>query len=307
MEQCSNKSPLTLDERISFEHLKDAIQSLGPLVMHSETNPYKVIIDVVPCMCGNEECHADIVVVKRENGLFSIRWILEPEQLIEFDSLIHFKNWVILGGLEDSFAERLIIETESELVFDCHYSDVPAITCVCSDCAKNLGEENIWRRMLLSQLSLSLYDRDNLMEYAASNYGDDVEDLVKRVFDLGYTAGRVFSEYAVKKFIEPQALAGQRYEAQKAKRANAAGEKSATLRLKRIEALLSEMERLVADSPNIARIGPEYLAKLACEDAIKRNSKLWSQGAGQIGEYLGLIRRGEVGGDLQERYKTMFP
>jgi hypothetical protein len=46
---------------------------------------------------------------------------------------------------------------------------------------------------------------------------------------------------------------------------------------------------------------------MASQDAVADDPALWSQGAGQVEEYLGEIRRGEAGEQMLARYLAMFP
>ena len=48
------------------------------------------------------------------------------------------------------------------------------------------------------------------------------------------------------------------------------------------------------------------IPEIALREAIKKDASLWSQGKGQVQEYLGEIRRGEAGQDLQVRYVALL-
>ena len=51
---------------------------------------------------------------------------------------------------------------------------------------------------------------------------------------------------------------------------------------------------------------PKAVANLAAEDAAKDAPSVWAQGRGQVDEYLGEVRRGEAGEELQARYQRIF-
>lgn len=325
------KSPLDVYGPIDFDKLREATRTLGPLRMRSASGPYSVEVMVTDCACG---CGEAVVNVLRRNGVFSIRWILDEEDLRHFESLDNFKDNVLAGALLDTSGERQFIERQIEQTFEAHYSDVEPHVCICENCAAHIGEEALWRRMLLSQLASNLTSRDADIEEAHRKFGDLItqvidsvamgdmptrvdrkmardymirvaERFVRGAFDLGYQTGRLFSEYQVKDGIEEHALTGMNFEAKQARRAREAGAKSAEKRLERMRALVSFMEQLA--TPTTLRFGALALAEKACEDAMADNPALWSQGAGQIEEYVGLIKRGEAGADLKARYLAMFP
>ena len=116
-----------------------------------------------------------------------------------------------------------------------------------------------------------------------------------------------FSEYKVKRFIEPDALLGQEYNEIKARRSVASGAKSSESRRRRVLSLLTCMEKLVRDNPALGRFPPNEVAEVARNDAVTSDPQLWGQGANQYLDYLGEIRRGEAGEDLKTRFETMFP
>lgn len=308
-------SPLDPQAPIDWAVLSQTIRELGPFRVRSADSPYTIEISVHDCTCDEENCDAEFALIRRRNGLFSIQWMLSPEEVVGFENLDHLRYAVLAGNLNDSCAERQIIEGEVERVLGKHYLDVRPMTCLCTECLKAAGKD-LPLRMLLSQMASNLSARldmfqevrDQMDAYGAPDEAiEEIDGYIQFAFDHGYQLGRQYSEYQVKRDIEEDALAGRSFDEWKAKRAQGAGVASAGNRLKRITALLSQMEILLAESAAVARFGPEALAKLACEDAVNADPALWSQGAGQVLEYLGEIRRGEVGDDLKARYFAMFP
>ncbi|AUQ51093.1 hypothetical protein PhaeoP83_02844 [Phaeobacter inhibens] len=89
-----------------------------------------------------------------------------------------------------------------------------------------------------------------------------------------------------------------------------AGEKgrqsSAKARSKRIASLLAGMETMAKKNPDIIKLGPTCLAALGLDEAIEADPKLWSQGRGQVEEYIGEMKRGEAGQDIQARYLALL-
>lgn len=84
-------------------------------------------------------------------------------------------------------------------------------------------------------------------------------------------------------------------------------ERSARARKRRIEALMSALEKVAERNPDIAAIlGPKSLLAIAIPEAAEADPSLWTQGQGQAEEYLGEVRRGEAGKGLQSRYQRLF-
>lgn len=118
----------------------------------------------------------------------------------------------------------------------------------------------------------------------------------------GYSAGYLLRdlefamhgvEAAAEKFIRRSRNAGAK-----------GRESSARKRLQRITDLIGRMEAIVRANPIAAVMAPKDVAAYALRDA---DMSLWSQGRGQVSDYLGEARRGEVGEDLQNRYLALFP
>jgi hypothetical protein len=69
---------------------------------------------------------------------------------------------------------------------------------------------------------------------------------------------------------------------------------------------MDAMEKVCQRNPDIANLGEDPISELALREAIQKDDSLWSQGKGQVQEYLGEIRRGEAGPELQSRYAALF-
>lgn len=83
--------------------------------------------------------------------------------------------------------------------------------------------------------------------------------------------------------------------------------KSIQARKDRIESLMEAIEAVCARNPDIAGFGCELVAKTVITHCEAAAPTLWRNGKGQVGEYLGEIRRGEAGSDLQARFRKLFP
>lgn len=85
------------------------------------------------------------------------------------------------------------------------------------------------------------------------------------------------------------------------------GTESGLSRDKRIVDLLEKIEAVAARNPDMVKLGARGVASIAVTDCVVGNPSLWVQGAGQVTEYLGVIRRGEAGPEAQARYVALFP
>lgn len=82
--------------------------------------------------------------------------------------------------------------------------------------------------------------------------------------------------------------------------------KSAEAREKRRADLLEKMELIASRNVDAVRFGEDAFSQVALKECIKDDEALWTQGAGQVAEYLGEIRRGEAGPDMEKRYRALF-
>lgn len=83
--------------------------------------------------------------------------------------------------------------------------------------------------------------------------------------------------------------------------------KSSQAREKRRSMLFERMVELASRNADIAQLlGAEGVARLALQQCIEEDAIAWKQGPGQVSEYLGEIRRGEAGTELQQRYQQIF-
>lgn len=90
------------------------------------------------------------------------------------------------------------------------------------------------------------------------------------------------------------------------KAGHSGSKKSKQARTLRRAKIMDAMETICQRNPDIVNLGEDPISKLALNEAIQKDASLWSQGRGQVREYLGEIRRGEAGPDLQRRYAALF-
>ena len=93
----------------------------------------------------------------------------------------------------------------------------------------------------------------------------------------------------------------------RSKKAGQSGSKKSTqARNLRRASIMDAIEKVCQRNPDIAKLGEGPISELALREAIQKDDSLWSQGKGQVQEYLSEIRRGEAGPDLQSRYVALF-
>lgn len=82
--------------------------------------------------------------------------------------------------------------------------------------------------------------------------------------------------------------------------------KSAQARERRRVNLMENIEIVAARNPDVVKFGLKILAPLALKLCVESEPGLWSQGRGQIDEYLGEIRRGEAGPEMLALFRAIF-
>jgi hypothetical protein len=163
----------------------------------------------------------------------------------------------------------------------------------------------------LEEYAQNLADIGEALDTAVLSFNPDA--VPEDVFRVGLTmthvfrAGEAVTKLRVKFDLEDVALKGMRAGSAEKARAEKGGKASALARAARRAALLDGMEALVRANPVLARLDPKVAASEALRECIASRPALWSQGRRQIDEYLGEIRRGEAGADLQARFLALFP
>ena len=112
--------------------------------------------------------------------------------------------------------------------------------------------------------------------------------------DLEYLVHGVESGGA--KLIEMQTKAGER-----------GGESSKQAKRRRMVALMDAIAEAAQQYPDVVRLRPKVLARLAADKCREADPALWKQGEGKIDEYLDEIRWGDAGEELKARYEAVFP
>ncbi|MEX0970815.1 MAG: hypothetical protein WD046_10270 [Paracoccaceae bacterium] len=121
-------------------------------------------------------------------------------------------------------------------------------------------------------------------------------------FELGYCVGRLFSSIQNLATLEPDAVKAHEYE--KSYKDRGKKGKSRDRKEARQDQLFECIERLVSQNPALSRFRPLDVAKLACKDAMLQNSDLWTQGSGQLEQYLTCFASEPK---YRKAYRDLFP
>ena len=271
MKNARTVSPIKADGPIDVELIADATAKLGPLRITRNNSPYELDILATPCACGLPDCSELVISVWRRHGLLTRHWLVDREEFEQFGTLADFADWAFWGGLQDSRGERLLIEIAVQNELQQRYTDVNAL-CVCSSCATAMGAEALSQKSILSQMALDLQERDHLLNYAEEHLGAAGVELVERAFEAGYTLGRTYSEYAVKRGIEPDAL--KRMELLKA--SSKGGQARAHQAKIERDQVLVEMARLVREGMSVSSAAASA-AKRGIGSSHEANRKAWTR------------------------------
>lgn len=121
-------------------------------------------------------------------------------------------------------------------------------------------------------------------------------------FELGYCVGRLFSSIQNLATLEPDAVKASEYE-QSYKERGRKG-KSRDRKDARLDHLFDCIQHLVDQNPALSRLKPLDVAKLACQDAVSQNPDLWTQGSGQLEQYLTCFASEQK---YRKAYRDLFP
>lgn len=293
-------SRIELSAEIDLDLIKQEISERGPIVASKKNFPIEIVVDIKACQCGNPDCHGDVVIVQRICGLSKVFWMFDDSDLTQYPTLNDLIEWVFHFGLDNSLAERVMMEDEIKEHIGVPYFEVQDPLCACSACAAEAGPEYLWRQIMLRNMAFNLQEREELLQWAEGLKGAtadgvirmedqtqiSISTLISESFDLGYVTGRLFSEHRLKEHLEASAISGMKLEADKKRRAKAAGKASTRNKQRRMTSILHGMQRLIERSPDLKRLPPKTVAELALNEVVDEDPQLWRQGQGRVTEYL---------------------
>jgi hypothetical protein len=298
-----------IDAPIDFDALKRRITSRGPYTL--QFSEWQVDVNIVI----HSSDDSDVIAIVQSKGFTSLATIISRKTLERFQSLAELADTYIMQPqlLYDPAAEQQYIEAEikAHLGIDpraIYEQGLPegGLKTTLSDVCK----DDPWRAQNLCIIFEQLFKQGKDLQTIGSLNGiSEIRDLIdspshlqkfmQGQYTAGFLTGRLISEHFVRYEIEPFAEKGMAFEEGQKRRNYASGKVSNTKRHKRIEAMLTQMEKLAKENPVFARLSINNLADLAIEDAAKQEGKLWAQGKGRRDAYLD-----EMKSDL--RYQSRF-
>ena len=134
----------------------------------------------------------------------------------------------------------------------------------------------------VSRMEIDIIAALQLLEVLDVSFVDD--ESRRAIFEIGFSVGRLFSSAQNYATLEPDAIKAQNYERSYAERGKKG--KSKDRKRERLDHLFVHIIELTSTNAALSRLRPLDVAKLAFEDAAKEKPKLWSQGGGQLEQYL---------------------
>lgn len=303
------------DGPIDYDALKAEISDKGPYILQFTDWHMNFTINITPCTIDGCTCDEDVVSVVQSSGFTSLSTIIARDRLEEFESLtalastfLHQPQLIFGPSAEQQYVEgqiRTHLGIEPEAIYKNGMPEEGLKKVLSEECKRDF-----WRAHNLQSIFGLLLEHRAMLQAVGDLGGEaklkeifpspnDLIDLMRNHYTAGFLTGRLISEHFVRYEIEPFAQKGMDYEEAQKRRNEASGKTSSDKRHQRVEAMLTQMEKLVAQNPALARAGIKVLADLAIEDAVTENVVLWAQGKGQRDEYLD-----EMKSDL--RYQARF-
>ena len=148
--------------------------------------------------------------------------------------------------------------------------------------ARGLVADNFDPDRRYDRMEIDIVAALQLLDVLDASFGGD--ESRQAIFEIGFSVGRLFSSAQNYATLEPDAAKAASYEKSYVDRGKKG--KSKDRKKERMEHLFSHIVELVKTNAALSRLKPIEVAKLALEDASSENPKLWSQGGGQLDQYL---------------------
>lgn len=243
---------------VTFQDAYDAISAGGPIVVG--TPQADIIFFIAAGRFG------DCIIAVRQSGVNVRRFLIEP------------------GRFEDTFGDfqgcidHLISHNTPEAILEVtHLRDLHKQLLPNGGAFPDNHNPD--------RLRIDLIAAVQLLELYQELFGEVPETDLP--FAIGFSVGRLFSSAQNLATLEDKAIQADRYK--KSYRERGRKGKSSDIKAERADAILSRMEQLQAENPAFGRLQPKVLGGLALEDCAKSNPSLWTQGMGQLDNYLTLL------------------
>tara|TARA_B100000767_G_scaffold186070_1_gene173556 strand:+ start:427 stop:1398 length:972 start_codon:yes stop_codon:yes gene_type:complete len=300
-----------VNDPVDFDELKKAIFENGPILVYHPDTGLETCLHITPCPHCLNTCSRDVIIVEFIHGITHIKTEVKKHELVESKSVSHFLNNVF------HHTEAYFCSSTEEQLIERHIQDKLGINPFNVYCAEDQFAEiknsvdhekvkklEFWQAHTLMTLLRTLNVKRQLMKIAQSNEKIDLDefpDFILDTFDMGFLAGRLYSEYKSKVDLEEIVEVGERSIQAQDKRTSASGKKSSNSKTKRLESFMHEIEQLGDLFP---RMNADAIEDQAFDNAVKKDPNLWSQGLGQKENYLSKYIRSED--PWKSRYSTIF-
>ena len=250
------ESGVKIDEQYhTFDDLRDSILEHGPMVVPGK------LVDLIFLVLDGE--YDNQVLAIRHSGRNIRRFLIRED---------YFQH--AFGDFEGCLSHLLsnnAVECEIEIQ---HLYDMGE--------SLGLQIEDLDMTREYGRLDIDIIAALQLLDAKERLFGDDPD--CEFSFKLGYCVGRLFSSAQNFATLEPEARKAGEYESSYRERGKKG--KSQARKRQRLDHLFEHLCKLVRANPGFSRMKPVEVARLAITDAAHERPELWSQGRGQLENYL---------------------
>lgn len=310
----------SLDEPIDYDKLKASIEELGPIQMTRAKERLKMILNITPCKICAAPCKEDVIALTKISGSTSLVTLLDRKDLLAaktldglFDDFLHNPFAYFSASAECQTIEG---EIKRHLGFDpldvfhgkvgLHEIKADLSEEYQNDFWKAHALQSIFRTLYLTRLEIGHFSGDDIVDKIGKRFsdGDDFQNFLRRIYDLGFLSARLISEHFIRSDLEPFVEKGEAALATQERRNKGSGEAAHKKRHLRVSAMLDGIEKLLKENPAFSRLDIRAVADIAIEDAAQAQPELWTQGRGRRDDYLEEMK---VDHRYRARFQKMLP
>lgn len=198
---------------IDYNFLKSEIQEKGPIREYHPATGLEGFLNITPCLCGLEGCDEDVISITIKHGIVSFRSLIEKEDLMSNESLssvfhnfFHYPECFYSSSSDEQQIEIEVFDKLGINPFTIYMAEdgLEEITKQLSE--SDAVSANFWQSHNLLPLLRILDIKRKFKQWAKNDAedvsGEDCEQLISDVFDVGFLAGRLWSEYRTKENLE---------------------------------------------------------------------------------------------------------
>ncbi|NND43235.1 MAG: hypothetical protein HKO04_14290 [Silicimonas sp.] len=298
-----------IDGPIDYGFLKREIQDKGPVRKFHPDTGLELILNITPCQCGFEGCTEDVISLAISHGVASFRSIVEKDDLMRHDSVdsffhdfFHYPEAYFGSSGDEQMIEAEVISRLGVNPFAVYSSEDMHSEINKQISQVEVQEFGFWETHnllpLLRILGIKRRLRKDMTTNAEKLESSEAKQLIEDVFDIGFLAGRLWSEYRTKVYHEDEIEKGLASLRAQAKRTAASGRKSAEKKKTNLECFLLEIEAL---SDHFPAFPERAILNQAYKNASRQREMPRSQKT--IEEYETELRSNP---EYRERYNAVF-